>query len=86
MVFTSIPIILEQMSDRVGDRSFLLQKKVENRIEKCMEHKFRSGYAMICYGGAGNVSYRNAYALSRIQVSTTSSNEALSLTFITLLE
>lgn len=26
------------------------------------------GYAMVCYGGAGNVSYRNAYILSRVQV------------------
>jgi hypothetical protein len=56
------------MRDRVADRKFLLQKKVENRIENALGHKFRSGYAMVCYGGAGNVSYRNAYILSRVQV------------------
>jgi hypothetical protein len=56
------------MRDRVADRKFLLQKKVENRIENALGHKFRSGYAMVCYGGAGNVSYRNAFILSRVQV------------------
>lgn len=57
-----------QMRDRVSDRKFLLQKKVENRIENALGHKFRSGYAMVCYGGAGNVTYRNAFILSRVQV------------------
>lgn len=56
------------MRDRVSDRKFLLQKKVENRIENAIPAKFRSGYAMVCYGGVGNVSYRNAYTLSRVQV------------------
>lgn len=56
------------MRDRVSDRKFLLQKKVENRIENAIPEKFRSGYAMVCYGGVGNVSYRNAYTLSRVQV------------------
>lgn len=56
------------MRDRVSDRKFLLQKKVENRIENALGAKFRSGYAMVCYGGAGNVSYRNAFILSRVQV------------------
>lgn len=56
------------MRDRVSDRKFLLQKKVENRIENALGDKFRSGYAMVCYGGAGNVSYRNAFILSRVQV------------------
>jgi hypothetical protein len=56
------------MRDRVSDRKFLLQKKVENRIENALGAKFRSGYAMVCYGGAGNVSYRNAWILSRVQV------------------
>lgn len=58
----------EEMRDRVSDRKFLLQKKVENRIENALGNKFRSGYAMVCYGGAGNVSYRNAFILSRVQV------------------
>ena len=57
------------MRDRVSDRKFLLQKKVENRIENAIPEKFRSGYAMVCYGGVGNVSYRNAHTLSRVQVS-----------------
>lgn len=57
----------EEMRDRVSDRKFLLQKKVENRIENALGGKFRSGYAMVCYGGAGNVSYRNAFILSRVQ-------------------
>lgn len=52
----------------MSDRKFLLQKKVENRIENALGHKFRSGYAMVCYGGAGNVTYRNAFILSRVQV------------------
>jgi len=55
------------MRDRVSDRKFLLQKKVENRIETAIPEKFRSGYAMVCYGGVGNVSYRNAFILSRVQ-------------------
>jgi len=57
----------EEMRDRVSDRKFLLQKKVENRIENAIPEKFRSGYAMVCYGGIGNVSYRNAHTLSRVQ-------------------
>ena len=59
-----------QMRDRVSDRKFLLQKKVENRIENAIPEKFRSGYAMVCYGGIGNVSYRNAHTLSRVQANT----------------
>jgi len=57
----------EEMRDRVGDRSFLLQKRVENRIENCLGDKFRSRYAMVCYGGAGNVTYRNAFRLGEVQ-------------------
>jgi hypothetical protein len=57
------------MSDHVGDKKFLLQKRIENRIENLLGHKFRSHYAMVTYGGAGNVSYRNAFTLSRVQVS-----------------
>lgn len=56
------------MRDRVSDRAFLLQKRVESRIENALGDKFRSGYAMVCYGGAGNVTYSNAYKLSRVQV------------------
>lgn len=58
------------MRDRVADRSFLLQKRVENRIEQSLGHKFRSGYAMVCYGGTGEgqVTYHMAQQLSRVQV------------------
>jgi hypothetical protein len=57
------------MRDRVADRTFLLQKRVENRIEKAMSHKFRSGYAMVCYGGSGigEVTYQMALRLSEVQ-------------------
>lgn len=57
------------MRDRVADRTFLLQKRVENRIEKAMSHKFRSGYAMVSYGGSGvgEVTYHMALQLSRVQ-------------------
>lgn len=58
-----------QMRDRVADRTFLLQKRVENRIENALAEKFRSRYAMVCYGGSGNVTYRNAFILGEIQVS-----------------
>lgn len=58
-----------EMRDRVADRTFLLQKRVENRIENAMSHKFRSGYAMVCYGGSGvgEVTYQKALELSRVQ-------------------
>lgn len=57
-----------QMSDHVGDLTFLLRKKIENRIEKEYPLKFRSGYSMVCYGGGpGNVSYSNAFALKEVQ-------------------
>lgn len=57
------------MRDRVADRTFLLQKRVENRIEKALSHKFRSGYAMVCYGGSGvgEVTYNMALQLSQVQ-------------------
>jgi hypothetical protein len=57
------------MRDRVADRRFLLQKRVENRLEKAFSHKFRSGYAMVSYGGSGpgEVTYSMAHSLSRLQ-------------------
>jgi hypothetical protein len=63
------PSSCRQMRDRVADRTFLLQKRVENRIEKAMSHKFRSGYAMVCYGGSGvgEVTYQMALQLSEVQ-------------------
>merc|ERR1712070_874053 len=41
-------------------------KRVENRIENLMGDRFRSRYAMVCYGGEGNVTYRNAYNLGPV--------------------
>jgi kynurenine 3-monooxygenase len=66
------------MRDRVGDRVFLLEKRLENRIENALGEKFRSRYAMVCYGGAGNVSYRNAFILGEIQASLHSHSYILS--------
>lgn len=40
-----------EMRDRVGDAQFLLNKSVENVLENHFEDKFRSRYAMVCYGG-----------------------------------
>ena len=60
------------MRDLVADRSFLLLKRVENLIENRFGSKFRSRYAMVCYGGDGNVSYRNAFILGKIQVISSS--------------
>ena len=52
-----------EMRDRVGGDRFLLMKAVENLIENRLPHKFRSRYAMVCYGGLGNVSYDVALRL-----------------------
>ena len=56
-----------EMQEKTGDRGFLLRKAVENKIEKAHEDKFRSRYAMVVYGGAGNITYRNAYKLGEVQ-------------------
>merc|ERR1712113_647569 len=56
-----------EMRDRTGDVKFQALKKLENRIENAFPSKFRSRYAMVCYGGDGNVSYANAKALGLIQ-------------------
>lgn len=52
-----------EMCDRVGDQRFLLQKQVENIIENKWPERYRSRYAMVCYGGLGNVSYSAAQQL-----------------------
>jgi kynurenine 3-monooxygenase len=57
----------EEMRNKVADRCFLLQKRVENLLEKRFETKFRSMYAMVVYGGPGNISYSNALRLGRVQ-------------------
>lgn len=56
-----------EMRVKTGDRKFQAMKHVENRIELAMPEKFRSRYAMVCYGGAGNVSYDNAKKLGILQ-------------------
>jgi len=56
-----------EMRDRTGDVKFQAMKKVENRLENAFQAKFRSRYAMVCYGGEGNVSYANARALGLVQ-------------------
>merc|ERR1712032_1264380 len=47
---------------------FQAMKKVENLLENKFSDKFRSRYAMVCYGGEGNVSYANAKYLGLIQM------------------
>eukprot|EP00933_Yihiella_yeosuensis_P041337 TRINITY_DN35728_c1_g1_i1.p1 TRINITY_DN35728_c1_g1~~TRINITY_DN35728_c1_g1_i1.p1 ORF type:complete len:583 (-),score=118.59 TRINITY_DN35728_c1_g1_i1:141-1808(-) len=56
-----------EMRDKTGDVLFQTMKKVENHLENTFPQKFRSRYAMVCYGGEGNVSYANAKALGVIQ-------------------
>jgi kynurenine 3-monooxygenase len=58
-----------EMMARVGDATFLLKKAIENRIENAMPRKYRSRYAMVCYGGLGNVSYFAAQQLGEVQSS-----------------
>merc|ERR1719313_3252309 len=56
-----------EMCDKTGNRKFQAMKKVESRIENAIPLKFRSRYAMVCYGGEGEVSYANAKALGIAQ-------------------
>lgn len=56
-----------EMRDKTGDVKFQIMKKVENKLENAFPSKFRSRYAMVCYGGEGNVSYRNAKELGLVQ-------------------
>merc|ERR1719162_2731620 len=55
------------MRDKTADRKFQAMKKVENKLENEYGDKFRSRYAMVCYGGEGNVSYANAKRLGVLQ-------------------
>lgn len=57
-----------EMRDKTGDVKFQAMKKVENLLENKFSSKFRSRYAMVCYGGEGNVSYANAKKLGGIQM------------------
>lgn len=56
-----------EMRDKVGDTKFLAMKQLENKLENLYPSKFRSRYAMVCYGGSGNVSYANAKELGILQ-------------------
>jgi len=56
-----------EMRDKTGDAKFQAIKKVENKLENCFPSKFRSRYAMVCYGGEGNVSYANAKEMGLVQ-------------------
>merc|ERR1711920_930921 len=56
-----------EMRDKTGNTKFQAMKKVENLLENKFSEKFRSRYAMVCYGGEGNVSYANAKALGLVQ-------------------
>lgn len=56
-----------EMRDRVGDAQFLLKKSVENLLENKFEDRFRSRYAMVCYGGGGNITYDAAQRLGEVQ-------------------
>lgn len=56
-----------EMRDKSGDTTFQAMKKVENQLENMFPDKFRSRYAMVCYGGEGNVSYANAKELGEVQ-------------------
>mmetsp|Transcript_95716 Transcript_95716/g.275826 ORF Transcript_95716/g.275826 Transcript_95716/m.275826 type:complete len:703 (+) Transcript_95716:58-2166(+) len=56
-----------EMSDKTGDVRFQALKKVENKLENQFPDKIRSRYAMVCYGGEGNVSYANTKRLGVVQ-------------------
>mmetsp|Transcript_123444 Transcript_123444/g.308471 ORF Transcript_123444/g.308471 Transcript_123444/m.308471 type:complete len:564 (-) Transcript_123444:93-1784(-) len=56
-----------EMRDKTGDLRFQALKKVENKLENTFPDKIRSRYAMVCYGGEGNVSYANAKSLGMVQ-------------------
>ena len=56
-----------EMQSRVADPEFLLVKGIENVLETNCPELYRSRYAMVCYGGLGNVSYYNAWRLGKLQ-------------------
>jgi kynurenine 3-monooxygenase len=57
-----------EMRASTGDPSFRKIKAVENALENSvLGSTFRSRYAMVCYGGAGNVSYAAAQKLGKVQ-------------------
>ena len=57
----------EMMRD-TADPTFRLRKATESALENSsLGVRFRSRYAMVCYGGAGNVTYRAAQRLGEVQ-------------------
>jgi len=56
-----------EMRDKTGDIRFQALKRVENKLENVYPDLLRSRYAMVCYGGDGNVSYANARKLGVVQ-------------------
>lgn len=53
-----------EMRDRVGDRSFLLRKEVEHRLERELPREYRSRYSMVVYSA---IPYSVAREAGRIQ-------------------
>lgn len=57
-----------EMRASTADPLFRKIKAVENALENSeLGSRFRSRYAMVCYGGAGGVSYSAAQQLGRVQ-------------------
>jgi len=56
-----------EMRERVGDARFLRLKALENALENRDPSRFRSRYAMVCYGGDGGISYSAAFRLGEVQ-------------------
>jgi kynurenine 3-monooxygenase len=57
-----------EMRASTADPTFRLRKAVENALENSeLGDRFRSRYAMVCYGGAGGVTYAAAQALGKVQ-------------------
>jgi len=56
-----------ELRDLVADKRFLLMKAVENLLENTFESSFCSRYAMVSYGGSGNITYDVARKLGEVQ-------------------
>ena len=56
-----------EMRDKSADWGFIAAKRLESLLENHFPNRFRSRYAMLCNGGAGNVSYANAFKLGPVQ-------------------
>ncbi len=56
-----------EMRDLVGREDFLLRKGVQLILENKFPDIFRSRYAMVCYGGDGNITYNAALVIGKLQ-------------------